>query len=411
MNTKDNRPLCTECDERLEALAKRSLISEDERTILRNPERVISSQLHVTRDSGKLESIPAFRIQHSTARGPGKGGIRFHQDVNAEEVSGLAFVMSLKTALLDLPYGGAKGGVQFNPKEYSEKEIEQIARAFVQRMHDVVGPHKDIPAPDVNTTPQIMGWMRDEYEQIAGESAPGFITGKAIDDGGSEGRSEATGAGAYMVLRSHMSTIERKPQDTTVAIQGFGNAGAELAKRLFENGYKVVAVSDSKGGIYKEDGLDIQVVAKQKLERKALSELDGIREITNEELLELDVDVLAPAALGDVITGENAENIKAGIILEVANQPVTPEADAILEKNKHTVLPDLLVNAGGVTVSYFEWYQNINDEKWSYEDVMEKLEEKMSAAYKETHDLAEKRNISYRDAGYVIAIKRIAGGK
>ena len=408
MNTKDKKPLCIECDERLKTLVDHSLITEDERTILRHPERVISGQLHITRDSGELESIPAFRIQHSKARGPGKGGIRFHPEVSAEEVSGLAFVMSLKTALLDLPYGGAKGGVTFDPKDYSEQEIEQVARAFVRRMHEVVGPQSDIPAPDVNTTPQIMGWMRDEYEQITGEDAPGFITGKAIEDGGSEGRSEATGAGAFMVLKAHLESLEQEPSETSVAIQGFGNAGAELANLLHENGYKVVALSNSAGGVYNEDGLDIDGLMKDKSDKKQLQEFKDAEQITNDELLALKVDVLVPAALGGVIDKENASDVQAKIILEVANQPITIEADSILEEHDITVLPDLLVNAGGVTVSYFEWYQNVNNEKWSYEDVMSKLEEKMNAAYKDTRDLVEEKNISYRDAGYVIAIKRIS---
>jgi len=403
----ENKHLCVECEERLEVLVTKELISKEDKVRLEDPERVVSGQLFITRDSGELESIPAFRIQHSQVRGPGKGGIRFHQEVTAEEVSGLAFVMSLKTSLLDLPYGGAKGGVQFNPKEYSEGEIEQIARAYVRRMHEVFGPHKDIPAPDVNTTPQIMGWMQDEYETITGAKAPGFITGKAIEDGGSEGRSEATGAGAYMVLADHLAAIGKKPSEISVAIQGFGNAGSELARRLVDDGYTVVAVSDSREAIYNKEGLDVHMISQHKKERKKLSEIEGIELITNQELLELDVDVLAPSALGDVITLDNANNIKAAIVLEVANQPVTTEADHILFNAGITVLPDLLVNAGGVTVSYFEWYQNVNDEKWTRDDVMQKLQDKMSTAYKETRDLVEKESISYRDAGYTIAIKRI----
>ena len=397
--------LCTECDERLQHLVSQDLISEKQHTILKDPERVVSGQLHITRDDGSFESLDAFRIQHSLRRGPGKGGIRFHQDVNAQEVSGLAFVMSLKTSLLDIPYGGAKGGVQFDPKGYSESEIESVSRAYVQRFSDVLGPQRDIPAPDVNTTPQIMKWMQDEYEQITGLDAPGFITGKPVEDGGSEGRNEATGAGAFMIMRDHFKDSDIS--GLTVAIQGFGNAGAQLAGLLSEEGYKVVAVSDSKGAIYNKEGLDIDAVSTHKKERKPLHDMDEVEKISNEELLELEVDILVPAALGDVITKKNAKAIQAKTIVEVANQPITPEADTILNENDVTVLPDLLVNAGGVTVSYFEWYQNVHDEKWTRDDVMKKLQKKMSQAYKETAEMVSEKDITFRDAAYTIAIDRI----
>jgi len=397
--------LCKECNMRLEHLESKGLITTNQRLVMRNPDRVVSGHLLITRDSGDLASLSAFRIQDSLARGPGKGGIRFHPEVTAQEVSSLAFVMSLKTALLDIPYGGAKGGVQFNPRDYSEEEIEKVARAYVRRFSDVLGPHKDIPAPDVNTTPQIMNWMRDEYEHITGAPAPGFITGKSVEQGGSEGRVEATGMGAFMILQEKFKDTEKS--EMSVAIQGFGNAGSVLASLLHKEGYTVVAVSDSKGGIFNKDGLDIERIVKYKEDGNRISDFEDVEKITNEELLELDVDILAPAALGDVITEENVKNIKAGSIIEVANGPISPRADEELYKKGVEVIPDLLANAGGVTVSYFEWYQNIHEEQWTEKDVFEKLEKKMSAAYKETKSLAQEKNISLRDAAYKIAIDRI----
>lgn len=403
--------LCKECDTRLEHLESTGLISSKQRTLMQHPDRVVSTHLVITRDSGELESIPAFRIQDSLARGPGKGGIRFHPDVTAEEVSSLAFVMSLKTALLDVPFGGAKGGAQFNPRDYSKQEIEKIARTYVRSFADVLGPQKDVPAPDVNTTPQIMNWMRDEFETITGQEAPAFITGKSVEEGGSEGRVEATGMGAFMVLQEKFSNKEKS--ELSVAVQGFGNAGSVLAGLLQDGGYRVVAVSDSKGAIYKEEGLDIEAVTIFKKEGNRISDYtqEGVQHISNEELLELDVDILAPAALGDVITKDNAHNVHSRTIVEVANGPISSDADEVLHKKGIEVIPDLLANAGGVTVSYFEWHQNIYGESWSQEQVFETLQEKMKLAYKQTKDLAQEKNTSLRDAAYTIAIDRITNAQ
>lgn len=398
---------CTNCNIRLLGLEKKGLITSDTTNILSSPERSIEVSIPLRKDDGTFEVLNGFRVQHSTARGPAKGGIRFHHHVDKEEVMELAFVMSLKTALVDIPYGGAKGGVQFNPKDYSEKEIEQVSRLYMRSMVDVLGAHKDVPAPDVNTTPKIMGYMRDEYKKITGIDEPAIITGKLIEDGGSLGRDTATGRGAFNVLEKHFEGQNKK--EISVAIQGFGNAGSVLAGLLFDAGYTVVAVSDSKHAIYKQDGLDIHAVEKHKQDGKSLDlfSAEGLSVIVNEKLLELPVTVLAPAALGGVITEKNAPNIHAKIIIEVANSPTTPEAEDVLNEKNIPIIPDLLANAGGVTVSYFEWYQNIHKEQWSLEQVNEKLKEKMEKAYVETKEKSDELGVSLREAAYLVAIERI----
>jgi len=344
MNT---QALCIDCEKRLDHLHKKELITKEAKQLLENPERIVQAELPLRRDDGTLEMLKAFRIQHSTKRGPAKGGIRFHEEVDPSEVAALAFVMSLKTALLDLPYGGGKGGVQFNPKEYSKAEIEQVARLYMRAFSDVLGVHKDVPAPDVNTTPEIMGWMRDEYAQITGTDQPGIITGKPVAEGGSEGRGTATAMGAYFILKERFA--DRDSQEVSVAIQGFGNAGAILADLLYKDGFKVVAVSDSRGATYNKSGLDIDAVTKHKLERNPISEFAGGAMISNEELLALEVDLLVPAALGDAITTENVTDVKAPVIIEVANGPVTTGAEHVLDDRNVEIIPDLLANAGGVT--------------------------------------------------------------
>ena len=399
--------LCIDCEKRLVQLGNKNLISQEAVQILENPERIISAELPLRRDDGTLQMLKAFRIQHSTKRGPAKGGIRFHPEVDPEEVAALAFVMSLKTSLLDLPYGGGKGGVQFNPKEYSKTEIEQVSRLYMQAFSDILGPHKDVPAPDVNTTPEIMGWMRDEYAQITGKDEPAIITGKPVSEGGSEGRGTATAMGAFYIMQERFSDKDHK--DISVAIQGFGNAGSILARLLSEDGFKVVAVSDSRGATYNKDGLDISGVSTHKAERNPISEFTGGEAISNEELLALDVDVLVPAALGDAITQENVKDIKAPTILEVANGPVTTGAEEVLDYKNTEIIPDLLTNAGGVTVSYFEWYQNVNKETWTEDEVNEKLKTMILKSYKETKETSEKHSVSLRDAAYKIAIDRILG--
>lgn len=379
---------------------------------LNNPDRYIEVSIPVTMDDGSQRIFTGFRSQHNNARGPYKGGIRYHQDVNLDEVRALSFWMTFKNAVIDVPFGGGKGGIIVNPKELSEAELEKLSRGYMKQMWRNFGPEIDVPAPDVNTNGQIMAWMRDEFEKLTGTSAPGVITGKAVENGGSEGRTEATGFGGGYVLREALNSglVAGATADSgrkTIAIQGFGNVATYLAEYVKEHGFKIVALSDSKGGIYNEDGIDVSAAEVHKKETKALKGLEGTTEITNEQLLELDVDVLVPAALENVLTGYNAEKIKAKFILEMANGPTTPEADEIFAKNGVTVVPDILANSGGVCVSYFEWYQNQNNEKWSKEDVLKKLDEHIVAAFKAVREAQEKYSTTMRTAAYIVASQRI----
>ncbi len=408
MYEKNETAICKVCKIEIEKLKNANLVEEEKLKIFKNPRRILEANFPIKRDDGKIEIIQAFRVLYNGNLGPGKGGIRFHQDVNLEEVSELAFIMSLKTALTELPFGGAKGGVKINPRDYSENELEQISRGFVREFFRYLGPKIDVPAPDVNTNPKIMGWMRDEFEKLSGEKSPAFITGKSIDDGGSEGRDKSTAMGAFYVIQEKYKDIEDK-SEISVAIQGFGNAGATLAKLLFAVGYKVMAVSDSKTGIYNKDGLDINEIYEfiyGEEKKRRLSELD-LEKISNEELLELNVDILVPAALGDVITFENAEKIKAKEIIELANGPITPRAEEILLKRNILIIPDLLANAGGVIVSVFEWEQNLKNEHWDLEVVNEKLKTKILKAYNEVKNFAEKKNLDWRISAHKIAIEKI----
>lgn len=379
---------------------------------LNNPDRYIEVSIPVTMDNGEQKIFTGFRSQHNNARGPYKGGIRYHQDVNLDEVRALSFWMTFKNAVIDVPFGGGKGGIIVNPRDLSEGELERLSRGYIKQMWRNFGPLVDVPAPDVNTNGQIMAWMRDEFEQQTGTSAPGFITGKSVENGGSEGRTEATGFGGGYVLREALNgglvpNVSASEGRKTIAIQGFGNVATYLAEYVKELGFKVVALSDSKGGVYSEAGIDIASAEAHKKENRSLKGLEGTTEITNEELLELDVDVLVPAALENVLTGENAGKIKAKFILEMANGPTTPEADAIFAQNGVTVVPDILANSGGVCVSYFEWYQNQNNEKWAKEDVLKKLDEHMVSAFKAVRDAQAKHNTTMRTAAYIVAAERI----
>lgn len=374
---------------------------------LKNPDRYIEVSIPVQMDDGSQRIFTGFRSQHNNARGPYKGGIRYHQDVNLDEVRALSFWMTFKNAVIDVPFGGGKGGIIVNPKELSEDELERLSRGYMHQMWRNFGPEVDVPAPDVNTNGQIMGWMRDEFEKLTGTSAPGVITGKSIEDGGSQGRTKATGYGGGYVLREAVTAGLVTGDRKTMAIQGFGNVATYLAEYAKEHGFKIVSLSDSKGGVYNENGIDIAAAEAHKNETKALKGLEGAIEIANEELLELDVDVLVPAALENVLTKDNAEKIKAKFILEMANGPTTPEADEIFAKNDVTVVPDILANSGGVCVSYFEWYQNQNSEKWNKEDVLKKLDEHIVAAFKAVRETQEKYNCSMRTAAYILATQRI----
>jgi glutamate dehydrogenase (NAD(P)+) len=380
--------------------------SETDLVLLSSPKRTLIVNFPVKMKDGTIRVINGYRVQYNDARGPTKGGIRFHPHVDIDEVKALALWMTLKTAVLDLPYGGAKGGITIDTKSTSTDDLERISREFIRQIHNFVGPTKDIPAPDVYTNAQVMAWMLDEYEKIKGEKAPGMLTGKPIELGGSLGRDIATAQGAAYVFREAADAYDLKP-NATVAVQGFGNAGMNIAKILAGWGYKIVALSDSKGGIYNDNGFNVEEVNAFKEKNGSLVDFPKAKKVTNEELLLLNVDVLVPAALENQITKENAAKIKAKMILEVANGPVTSEADAILHKNDVVVLPDILTNAGGVTVSYFEWVQNNQGYYWTEQEVLDKLEKKMTAAFKEVHELVKRLDIDHRTAAYIVAINRI----
>ncbi len=375
--------------------------------VLREPERVIEVSIPVRMDDGTVQVFKGWRSEHNTALGPAKGGIRYHWDVTRDEVVALSAWMSMKNALLDLPYGGGKGGVRVNPKELSDGELERLSRGFVDRVYKYIGPDQDIPAPDVYTNPKIMAWMMDEYEKLVGKKAPGVITGKPLILGGSKGRGYATAIGGFFVLREALKMNSTSFEGKTAAIQGFGNAGSFMGKFLYENSTKVIAVSDSKGGIYNPNGLPILEVIDHKRRTGSVVNFPNAENITNEELLTMDVDILAPAALEGVVTGKNADQVRAKYIVELANGPVTPEADEILYKKGVFILPDILANAGGVTVSYFEWVQNRMGYYWEESEVVEKLDKKMSKAFKEIYDVMEEYGVNSRKASYIVALRRI----
>lgn len=388
---------------------------------LQTPERVLTAKIPVPLDNGTTREFVAYRVQYNDARGPFKGGIRYHPGVTEDEVKALAFWMTMKCAAVGLPLGGGKGGVVVNPKELSAGELERLSRGYVQAFYQHLGPTKDVPAPDVYTNSQIMAWMLDEYEHLVGEHAPGMITGKPLSLGGSLGRATATAQGGVYILQELMAKLERSPKNTTVAIQGFGNAGANAAKLLHQLGYKIVAVSDSQGGVYNEDGIDPRKAEAIKQAGGMLGcyclgtvctleqiKTDGpCRAVSNEELLELAVDVLIPAALENQITAANADRIKAKIILELANGPTTPEADEILNKKGTLVVPDILANAGGVTVSYFEQVQNAMNYYWSEEEVSPKLKKIMVDAFAAVWGAKGKHQVDLRTAAFVLAVERV----
>lgn len=400
---KDEINMCENCNMWLEKAKRLKSLGSKDLFILRNPRRVTAVNYPVRMDSGAIRLVTAFRVQYNDAAGPTKGGIRMHPSVNQEEVSELAFLMSLKTALMGLPYGGAKGGIVIDPTKLSEGELERVARGYVKEMAHIFGPDKDIPAPDVNTDARVMAWMLDEYEQIVGHKAPGMITGKPIVLGGSLGRDMSTARGAFFIIEQ----MYGKKKGVTVAIQGFGNAGGNLAKFLHEAGFRVVAVSDSEEGLYRKEGLDIPGIQKKKT-KPGFSEVTSKGKIiSNEELLALPVDLLVPAALGGVITRENVARVQAKKILEVANGPISGEAGEALGARGVEIIPDILANAGGVIVSYFEWVQNLQNYAWTAEEVDARLREKMLSTYEAVRAIERVEKISARSASYVLAIGRI----
>lgn len=404
----------------LDTAARYLDIRPDSLERLKQPKNILRFTIPVEMDDGTTKNFAGYRIQYNDARGPFKGGIRFHSQVDEDEVQALAFWMAIKTAVVNIPLGGGKGGVVVDPKTLSSSELERLARGFAREAFEYIGPDIDIPAPDVNTNAQIMAWIMDEYEALANKKTPGVITGKPLELGGSHGRETATAQGGFYVLEELVYAMKLHPKKLTVAIQGFGNAGYHMARLLYSAGYKIVAVSDSGGALYDKRGLGMNPEnIMQTKKSKGLSAgcyCEGsvcdcneahYESITNEALLELDVDILIPAALENQITKENANNIKAKIVLELANGPTTSEADAILYKNGITVVPDVLANAGGVTVSYFEWVQNRMQYYWSESEVMHKLQPIMTHAFKEVYKLAHTKQISLRTAAFVKAVERI----
>ncbi len=372
------------------------------------PERFVEVKLTMKMDDGSLKTFRGFRSQYNSARGPMKGGIRWHPEESASLVKALSAWMTWKCATVDIPLGGAKGGIICNPKEMSSREVEHLARAFIRKLADVLGPNIDVPAPDVYTTPQIMAWMMDEYETIVRKHAPSIITGKPLPLGGSAGRSIATAQGGVYTIREASKDIGLNLNGATVAVQGYGNAGSWAAK-ILQNDFncKIVAVSDSKGGIYNKDGLDAFKAGLHKEKTRTVVGLEGTQKISNEELLELEVDVLVPAALENVITSKNVENINCKIIAELANGPTTPDADNVLFEKGILVIPDFLCNAGGVTVSYFEMVQGYYLYYWTEKEVFTALDRVMTNAYRSTVDHAKEYNTYNRMGAYSIAIERV----
>lgn len=402
--------------QRLENALNYVAFSDGVPEILLHSEASLMVSIRVRMDDGSLKLFPGYRVRHSTVRGPAKGGIRFHPAVNLDEVTTLAFWMTFKCAVLNLPFGGGKGGVAVDTKALSRMELERLSRGYMRAIADFIGPEIDIPAPDVYTNPTIMAWMSREYNRMKGHNTPSVITGKPVALGGSLGREDATARGGYEILHDLAERKGLKPEQTTVAIQGYGNAGFHIAHILHAHGYRVVAVSDSRRAFYCEEGIDPEavqahkdaegVVGPVKRQGDRLVEVSH-REITNEELLELDVDILIPAALESVITTKNAGRIKARYILELANGPIVFEADSILKSRGVTVFPDILANAGGVTVSYFEWVQNRTGLYWSLEEVHQRLRERMVGEYRKVEAIAAADDLDNRTAAYVLALRRL----
>ncbi|XLQ19894.1 MAG: Glu/Leu/Phe/Val family dehydrogenase [Candidatus Moraniibacteriota bacterium] len=401
--------------QQLKNAAEVANIDKDTIEMLKSPQRIHEIAIPVKMDDGKLKTFRGYRVQHNNARGPYKGGVRFHPAVDIDEVKALAFWMAIKCAVVDIPYGGAKGGVEVNPKELSDAELQELSRGYVRGLYLEIGPKIDIPAPDVYTNEQIMGWMMDQYSRLKGYTVPGSFTGKPVAIGGITARATATARGGFVLLERIAEKLNKKPEDLRIAIQGFGNAGQVFATLVHEAGYKVVGVSDSRGAIVSKNGkgIDVTRVIDMKNKKgkiycdKSVCDTDEYLSATNEELLEMDCDVLVPAAIENQITQDNADNIKATTIIELANGPTTPEADEILYKKDVVIIPDVLANAGGVTVSYFEWLQNMQNTSWSESETNRKLAEIMIESYDNVCNKAKKYKIDYRKASFILAIERI----
>lgn len=398
-------------------------LSDVERKYLQEPQHIHRGEVEVTKDDGAKVKYPAFRVQFNNARGPYKGGIRFHPAADEDEVKALAALMTIKTAVADIPFGGAKGGVQCDPKILSRRELQELSRAYIRTFKGIFGADLDCPAPDVNTTPEIMAWMRDEYEKEYHTYAPAMITGKPLAYGGMLGRDTSTARGGFFILEEMIERDAVDPKELRVVIQGFGNAGANMAMFLHRAGYTVVAVSDSRGGVYSRDGIDPFRIQKYKQKTGSVTgeyckgskcdtgkmKLNNVQQVTNEELLELPCDILIPAALDNAITEKNADRVQAKYILELANGPVSPEADLIFAKRGIDVIPDVLANAGGVVVSYFEWSQGRSGRLWTLDQSKVDLRRIMLEAFTEVRREARRMNVTYREAAIALGVKRIAG--
>ena len=385
------------------------LIGLDEtiRTSLNVPDRELMVEVPLRKDDGTIESFRGYRVQHNNSRGPVKGGIRYHEEVDLDEVRSLAALMTWKTALVDIPYGGGKGGISVNPSTLSELELERLSRRFFRAINPIIGVNRDIPAPDVNTNPQIMAWFMDEYGMINGHT-PGIVTGKPIELGGSLGRNAATGKGTAIIARETANLLNMDLEGASVVIQGFGNVGSFAGRFLNEMGSKIIAVSDVNGGLYDPEGLDITSLIDYNNKNGTIKGFSQGDSVSNEDILNIECDFLIPAALGGVIHKMNVEKLNCRVIIEAANGPVTPPADDILFKKGVYVVPDILTNAGGVTVSYFEWVQNLQQFQWTEEEVNDKLENKMVAAFNEVSSMMKSKKTSMRMAAFAVAIDRVA---
>ena len=370
------------------------------------PDRELTVEVPFRRDNGEVESVIGFRVQHNNTRGPFKGGIRYHEHVDIDEVRSLATLMTWKTSLLDIPYGGGKGGIGVDPRMYSKTELERMSRRFFRAIDPIIGVNVDIPAPDVNTNAQVMSWFMDEYSQLHGYS-PAIVTGKPLELGGSAGREAATGKGTAVITRETARNWNIDLKNSKVVIQGFGNVGSYAAKFLHEYGCKIIAVSDVTGGLYDPDGLDIDSLFEYNYANKTIDGFDQGKKLTNDELLALECDFLIPAALGSAINEKNVNSLNCKVIVEAANGPVTGSAANKLWNKKIAIIPDILTNAGGVTVSYFEWVQNLQQFKWTEDDVNQKLEDKMVNAFNEVYEVKKSKQVPMRIASFMVAIDRV----
>jgi glutamate dehydrogenase (NAD(P)+) len=394
--------------EQFDHAAEKLDLDDGMRRVLRVPQRELTVNFPVTLDTGDVRVFTGYRVQHNVSRGPGKGGIRYHQDVSLDEVRALAMWMSWKCACVNIPFGGAKGGVIVDPKKLSIREVEGLTRRFTTEISPLIGPDRDIPAPDVNTNAQTMAWMMDTFSMHHGYTISGVVTGKPISIGGSLGRNEATARGAVFTLLQASAALRRPLPGARVSIQGYGNAGSIAATLLAEEGASIVAVSDSSGGIYNPQGLDPARVSGWKREHGTVVGFPGSEEISNQQILEVECEILVPAALENQITRHNAPRIKAGIVAEAANGPTTPEADQILHERGIFVIPDILCNAGGVTVSYFEWVQDMQSFFWTEERINESLKGIMDRAFESVHTMSSKHEVDMRTAAYMVAVARVA---